>query len=288
MSRRKQRRTGEQLLPIARPSCIMRFVPRPWTWRAAPDGRDALRAFPGRKIRELAAIIEAGPGFSGMDERHAFPYFIRLWARGWFSVESEPPKARPLEQREALAAVQKAAEALHQAVGALPKEAMDLLTHRLTWRPGLPTELIFTEMNPASKLEDYPPELREDILRIEKTMQAEAVRRLTAKALPSELARLAAAAGRARVAIKVPGGRPQRSYREPIEDLAGIWMSATGERPTITYDPYRRRRSGAFRDFVYAASKPVFPAMGSVDKLIEEACRACREVCTERQQRGEH
>jgi hypothetical protein len=206
-----------------------------------------------------------------------------MWARGWFRLESGPPKPRPIKQRKALVAVQEAAEALHQALEALPKEAMELLAHQLTWQPDLPTELLFTELNPAKKLEDYPPEFREGTLRFEKVMQDEAARRQMAKALAPEVARLAAAAGRARAAVKVPGGRPQRFYREAIQDLAGIWARATGARPTTTYDAYQGTRGGAFRTFVYAASAPVFPTMGSVDSLIEQTCRAWREVCTKRE-----
>ena len=40
-----------------------------------------------------------------------------------------PAKPRPTKQREALAAVQEAAETLHHALDFLPKEPMELLAH---------------------------------------------------------------------------------------------------------------------------------------------------------------
>jgi hypothetical protein len=164
---------------------------------------------------------------------------------------------------------------------------MELLAHHLTWRPGLPTELIFIELDPASKLDDYSPEFREGTLRFEKAVQDAAARRQIAKALPSEMARIAAAAGRARAAVKVRKGRPQRFYREPLGDLASIWVEATGIRPTVTINAYQGGRGGAFRTFVYAASAPVFPAMRSVDKFIEKTCQEWRKVCAEWRRRGQ-
>jgi hypothetical protein len=164
---------------------------------------------------------------------------------------------------------------------------MEPLAHHLTWRPGLPTELIFIELNPASTLDDYSPEFREGTLRFEKAMQDAAARRQMAKALPSDIARIASAAGRARAAVKVRTGRPQRFYREPLGDLASIWVEATGTRPTVTYDFYQGGRGGAFRTFVYAASAPVLPAMGSVDKLIEKTCQEWRKACAEWLRRGQ-
>ncbi len=127
------------------------------TWRRTPAGRDALRAFPGRKVRELAAIVGAGPGFEDTGAGREFPRSVRMWACKWLASADKPAKPTPVEVRDALARVEQAAETLHRALDALPAEAMELLAHRLTWRPGLPSELVFTKLRPTRKLEDFAP-----------------------------------------------------------------------------------------------------------------------------------
>jgi hypothetical protein len=246
-------------------------------WRGTKEGRAALRAFPGRKVRELAALVEPRPGFRDAAARRRFATAVRLWAHLWLCQERRhkrwrPEPTTPAVRRDSLCELaEKAARAAQWAAEScdglrtLPDEARDLLAAN--------TDTIGS-LDEASPFSSLSPEARRwaegrDTLRALEGILAESAGRLAA---------LAAAAERAADSAHkvVRRGRRDRSLGPAVKDLAQIWLDATGRAPTRTWDEYRRKRAGPFPAFVYAAIAPLWPKAKSVDGLIDNVCTEFR------------
>ena len=209
-------------------------------WRGTKEGRAALRAFPGRKVRELAALVEPRPGFRDAAARRRFATDVRLWARLWLYQEHHHKRRRPKSTTPSLrrdglkklaneaALVAKRTSALREQLHQLPAGARDLLA---------------TTMDPAGFGDDVslmaglaPDAGRwaagQGALRALDTPLGEAAHRLVALAAAAERA-----AGLAHEAVR--RGAPARSLGAPIKDLAQIWLDATGRAPTRSWDEYR-------------------------------------------------
>jgi hypothetical protein len=246
-------------------------------WRGTKEGRVTLQAFPGKKMRELANIIEPRPGFRDAAARRQFAINVRHWAYFWLCQEDRyqrlPSKpTTPALRRDALrtlggeaASIAKRTKALCNQLHGMPDGARDLLA---------------TSIGPATFIGGTSPfsSLEPDARR-----WAEGLGALRALDGPlteaaSRLAILAAAAERAADLAHqaVRRGRPDRSLGVVIHNLAQIWLGATGRAPTRSWNEYRGERYGAFPDFVYAAIAPFWPEAEKVDGLIDEVCSEFR------------
>ena len=206
-------------------------------WRRTKEGRDALKAFPGRKVAELAAIVEAGPGFRNTEARAEFRYHVREWAWRWMQRKHHYEAAStPKKIRRDLERVAEAADALEALLGELPDAALDLLGRFMSGPLADPS---------VAKL------------RI-------------------AVSRFGIVAWKAARAAPVRRGPPEKFYRGPLQQLGWIWSQATGKRPTMTYDLESEERQGPFRDFACAACEVLWPEMGSVDELLREVGRGRR------------
>jgi hypothetical protein len=247
-------------------------------WRGTKEGRAALQAFPGKKMRELAALVEPRPGFRDAAARRRFATNVRLWARRWLDQERRhkrrrrPKPTTPALRRDALrklggkaASIAKRTAALREQLHKLPDEARDLLA------TAMDTPSFADGASPFSGL---APEARRwaegrDMLRALDRSLTRAAGRLVALAAAAERA-----ADLAHEAVR--RGAPDRSLGAVIEDLAQIWLDATGRAPTRSWDDDRVERYGPFPDFVYAAIAPLWPGAGSVDGLIDDVCTEFR------------
>ena len=246
-------------------------------WRGTKAGRAALQAFPGRKVRELAALVEPRPGFRDMAARRRFATNVRLWAHFWLCQERRyrrwrPKPTTPALRRDALcklaedaASIAKCVAALRERLHGLPDEARNLLAITID------TTGFADAASPLAKLAPDARRLVEglDALRVFDTDLAAAAGRLKALERSAECA-----AGVADQAVR--RGKPKRPLGDAIKGLAQIWLDATGHPPTRIWDEYREERYGPFRDFVYAAVAPLWPEGGSVDGLIDAVCTEFR------------
>ena len=237
-------------------------------WRGTKEGRAALQAFPGKKLRELAALVEPRPGFRDAAARRRFATDVRLWAHRWLCQERrykrwQPKPTTPTIRRDNLRRLARDAKSAAKRTAAsrerlrtLPDGARDLLA-TMTDTPAK------ARRRKASPFAGLSPEARRwaeslDALGALEGHLAVAAGRLAALAVAAERA-----ADSAHEAVRP--GAPDRSLGGPIRDLAQIWLDATGHAPTRTWNEYSGKRSGPFPAFVYAAIAPLWPEAGTVD-----------------------
>ena len=246
-------------------------------WRGTKEGRVTLQAFPGKKMRQLANIIEPRPGFRDAAARRRFATEVRHWAYFWL-CQQRRYKGLPLKpttltlRRDALrklggeaASVAKRTKALCKQLHGLPDRARDLLA---------------TSMDACGPFDGASPFSSAGAGR------AAVGRRRRRTAGLGRLSRRGCqpacdsgrcgkrAADLADQAVR--RGRPDRSLGVVIHDLAQIWLDATGRAPTRSWNEYRGERYGAFPDFVYAAIAPFWPEAEKVDGLIDKVCSEFR------------
>ena len=87
------RRAGA-LTPSRLPAAWWAAMPTIREWRGTPEGRCTLEMFPGRKVRELAAIV-AGKRFRNETAALEFPTRLRYWALLCLSEEGRFKSSRP-------------------------------------------------------------------------------------------------------------------------------------------------------------------------------------------------
>jgi hypothetical protein len=261
-------------------------IPDIRVWRGTPLGRQVLLTFTGRKIRELAAKIERGPGFKDAEARQRFATEMRRWALFWRhqvgpSARPLPKKARsatasltdptPGESRDALlrlAGKARQVARLQAELAAelyrLPSAARDALAWHLLpdLAPGRPV-----------RWADLPDDVRPWV------QGREAISHLHPDLRRAEhrLRQLADAAKKAAAPIEVRTGPRAAKLGEAIHDLGRIWLELTGEPPRLGLSKYRRGDRGPFGNFVRAVVQLLWPRAGSVDGYIRDVCRSYRE-----------
>ena len=240
---------------------------RPMDWRRDPAKRQALKAFPGRKIRELAAIVEHGPGFRDDEAKRSFPGWLREWARGWIAGGWWVPQPKyKAGAKQRLARAGRAADALARALKDLRPEELRAIS-------GATARV----MRDLDRVDDPPylarlaPAVRPFLRRLEafsrNEKRADWLRQVLAE-LPS---RLATGARRAADDAVVPTRFPDRSGLA-FRDLVVLWRQATGRKPTYTYDPAEDLIGGAFPGFARPAVHALWPKAGDLNGLIRKAC----------------
>jgi hypothetical protein len=213
-----------------------------------------LKAFPRRKVKKIARLIDEGPGFQNAAAQQRFAQRLRAWAYVMFSCNFTPPRRPAPETRKALRAIARAAEKLERQVRLLPEPGRTMLMDSL---PVGHSDLQIRPMHVAAHNKRRRESVVRDIRQID---------------MVNELRRLAEGANQA-ACFQAARGAPGNPYRQPLRGLATIWQLHTGERPTVPRDPYDDScRYGPFRDFAYAALTAVWPDIGSVDGLLDEIC----------------
>jgi hypothetical protein len=213
--------------------------------RVQARGR-AAELYPRSLVRELAGIVQEGPGFDDETARRRFPKRLWEWAaetlrHAQYPVRP-PPKAagRPLEHF--YGTIRKA---VHEWV-----DMRDDLRRWIALHAATPSPLTGDPAADNASLDGATEDALEQISRC--------------------LAYLAQAADAAEINHDVRKSIPPRGReRHAVESLAALWTEATDKRPTRTIDKFGGR-SGPFVDFVYKAMLPIYPDMGSIDGLIDQ------------------
>jgi hypothetical protein len=215
------------------------------TARALARRRTA-ELYPRRLVRELASIVGDGPRFADEDARRCFPRHLWGWAAETLLYARYPARPPPK------AAGRPLGHFCGTVRGAL-REWAEMPDDLRRWIALHAPRQLPPTGDPAA-----------DSDRVEKATD-DALARIW-----GHLAYVVQAADAARV---MQGARTQRPRREKhaLEGLARLWVDATGKKPTRTNE--RFGRSGAFVDFAYKAMLPIFPEMGRIDGLIEEATK---------------
>lgn len=240
---------------------------RAFDWRSDPVKREALRRFPGTKVRALATIIERRPGFRDEEARRRFGVYIRSWAREWLAGGWWQPRA-PYRRgaRDRLVAVAQAANGLARVLNELDPRELQEVSRHVAWL----VRDYERAHEPASRA-SLPLETREALRALTTFDQNEkrAARvRMSLRSLPPATA---IAAQRAGELATVPTRFPDRQGLA-FRDLALLWEQVTGRKPTLTYRSLYSSRAGSFPEFARMAMHAMWPDAGNLDGLIRKAC----------------
>jgi hypothetical protein len=265
--------------------------------RCTPDGLAARKAFSSERVRVLSAIIEDGAQFRDTRARRRLGPELRWWAYCWIGERDAAlpyperkqvhlrrrdlserekrgvaPGPLPREIRDVLRALFNATEKATTAVGdvdrtlaALDGAAYGALRPFLPWPHGRSKgqTLAVPEHLEGALAEAVSDRVRGNELRRAWLGELERMHR--------QLAWFSRAVNSSLGTIKGSDGpKPRELHRAAIYDLGRLWLGLTGCRPVREVEA--GSRSGPFREFVYAAMKPIWPRMPSVDGLIDEVC----------------
>ena len=222
-------------------------------WRGTPEGRCALEMFPGRKVRELAAIV-AGRRFRNETAALEFPTRICYWALLCLSEEGRFKSSRP--KRPSSASRRDELLDISRLAGDIFCRANEL-RDRLR---ALPLQ---------SRIEFGIASHPHDLTTFDGLLAATATR----KFLDMDQSAKSAAE---KISRGVRSGKPERALKRPLLQLAHIWKDATGHQPTVSISPTTRKRGGRFKKFAHAAIAPLWPGAGSIDGLLQEVCTEFR------------
>ena len=245
-------------------------------WRGTKEGRVTLQAFPGKKLRELADIIEPRPGFRDAAARRRFATDVRHWAYFWLCQEAATSACRPSRRP--------------RPSGATPCGSW--AARRPRWRSarrrcassctGCRTER-GTCLRPPWALRPLSAARRRSPGWSRTRGGGRRLRRAAGLGRPSHRGCQPACdpgrCGRAGCGPGRPGSAPGQAGPKPGRrdpDLAQIWLDATGHAPTRSWNEYRGERYGAFPDLCLRCDRAPLARGGKVDGLIDEVCSEFR------------